>query len=45
LKKVFQVLAKIKTIVGDYPNLENDLQELKNAGFIYEPKPGYWRVV
>jgi hypothetical protein len=36
---------EIKNEHGDYPNLESDLQELKKAGFIYEPKPGYWRVV
>jgi hypothetical protein len=36
---------EIKKNVGDYPNLLDDLHEIKKAGFIYEPKPGFWRVV
>jgi DNA replicative helicase MCM subunit Mcm2 (Cdc46/Mcm family) len=38
---------KIRASLGSsfHSTLEQDLEELREAGFIYEPKPGHWRHV
>jgi hypothetical protein len=38
-----EIRAKLSSTF--HPALEQDLLELKEAGFIYEPKPGHWRAV